>query len=320
MTGSTAITVGLDIGGTKILGVAIDGSGKVVAEQRSESPEGFEEVLVGASAMIEEIARGAGGGVAAVGVGIAGLVDSDGALRYGPNIPEVVLAPVRAELSRRTGLPVIVDNDANVAAWGEVLLGAAAGLGDVLMVTLGTGIGGGMVLGGRVYRGANGFAGEIGHFTVERGGPLCACGERGHWEAIASGSALGLMAREEVHAGRGAEMLASAGGDADAVDGHHVAAAAARGDAQARALLERYADNVALGLSALANILDPERIVIAGGLVAMGALLFEPLTEAFARHLEGVEYRPVIPIVPAALGERAGAIGAALLALDLVEA
>lgn len=318
MDTTARFTVGLDIGGTKVLGVALDQAGGVVAERRSDSPEGFSAVLDSAAMMIEDLGGAAGGVAGAVGVGIAGLVDSDGSLRYGPNIPEVVLAPVRAALVDRTALPVVVDNDANVAAWGEVLLGAAAGFGNVLMVTLGTGIGGGMVLDGRVYRGANGFAGEIGHFTVQSDGPMCACGERGHWEAIASGNALGRLAREVVAAGRGGAILAAAGGDAAAVDGHDVAAAAASGDAEARAIIDRYADNVALGLSGLANILDPERIVIAGGLVAMGDLLFGPLLEAFNRHLEGVEYRPAIPLVPAALGERAGAIGAALLARDLV--
>ena len=128
------------------------------------------------------------------------------------------------------------------------------------------------------------------------------------------------MAREEIAAGRGTAMLSAAGGGVDMVDGHSVATAAGAGDTEALALLREYADNVALGLAGLANILDPERIVVAGGLVAMGDLLFDPLCQAFARHLEGVEYRPAIPIVPAALGERAGAIGAALLARELVSA
>ncbi len=317
MTTARPPTVGLDIGGTKILGVALDDDDVVVAELRRDSPEGFARVLDSATEMITEIGREAGVALGAVGVGIAGLVDVDGALRYGPNIPDVVLAPVRAALADRTGLPVVVDNDANVAAWGEVAMGAAVGAGHALVVTLGTGIGGGMVLGGRLYRGAYGFSGEIGHFTVERGGPICACGERGHWEAIASGSALGRMARDEVGAGGGARMLAVAGGEVLRVDGHSVASAAADGDPSALTVLGRYADNVALGLAGLANILDPEVIVIAGGLVSMGDLLFEPLRAAFARHLEGADYRPAIPIVPAALGERAGAVGAALLARDL---
>ncbi len=223
-------------------------------------------------------------------------------------------APLRDALADATGRMVTVDNDASVATRGEVTYGAATGKRDVVLVTLGTGIGGGFLLDGRMYRGAHNFGAEVGHFTVDINGPLCACGERGHWEAIASGTALGRLARELVSKGGGAALVAAAGGDASAVTGMHVGAAAARGDPDARSLLVQYAENVAVGLAGLANLLDPECIVIAGGLVELGALLFEPLREAFGRHIEGVDYRPAISIVPAMLGERAGAIGAAVLA------
>lgn len=311
------LTIGLDIGGTKILGVATDAQGAVVAEERDESPEGFADIVESAARMVATLRGRASGEVTAIGVGIAGLVDGNGVLRYGPNLPGVVDAPVREALAERTGLPVVVDNDANVAGWGETRFGAAAGARDALLVTLGTGIGGAIVLDGAVVRGAHGFAAEIGHFTVDRDGPMCACGERGHWEAIASGSALGRMARELVAGGTGAAILARAGGDPSAVNGHHVGAAAAAGDPDALELLRVYADNVALGLSALANILDPATIVISGGLVELGDLLFEPLRVAFTAHIEAPEHRPVVPIVPATLGERAGAIGAAAIAADL---
>ncbi len=310
------LTIGLDVGGTKILGVACDATGAVVTEERVESPRGVKDLLDALAELtatlqsrVDDVAR-------AVGVGIAGLVDGDGVLRFGPNLPGIVDAPIRTELAKRTGLPVVVDNDANAAGWGEVRFGAAAGARDALLVTLGTGIGGAIVLDGRVLRGAHGFAAEIGHFTVERGGPLCSCGERGHWEAIASGSALGRLARELVEAGKGDAILARAGGDVDAVNGHHVGAAAARGDADALALLEQYADNVALGLAGLSNVLDPATIVISGGLVELGELLFVPLRRAFTAHIEAPEHRPEVPIVPATLGERAGAIGAAAIAAD----
>lgn len=319
----TAYTIGFDIGGTKILGVVTDRNGTVVAEERDESPEGFGDIVDSAANMAATLqGRIAGdnrlqGEIVAIGVGIAGLVDGDGVLRYGPNLPGVIDAPVRDALAKRTGVPVVVDNDANVAGWGEVRFGAAAGARDALLVTLGTGIGGAIVLDGAVLRGAHGFAAEIGHFTVDRDGPLCACGERGHWEAIASGSALGRMARELVAAGAGAAILAQAHGDAAAVTGHHVGAAASTGDADALELLRVYSDNVALGLSALANILDPAIIVISGGLVTLGDLLFGPLRLAFRAHIEAPEHRPEVPIVPATLGERAGAIGAAAIAADL---
>ncbi|MDQ1465720.1 MAG: glucokinase [Actinomycetota bacterium] len=309
-------TIGLDIGGTKILGVVTDPLGTVVAEERDESPEGFADIVDSAATMATTLRSRASGDVVAIGVGIAGLVDANGVLRYGPNLPGVVDAPVHDALAQRTALPVAVDNDANAAGWGEVRFGAAAGSRDALLVTLGTGIGGAIVLDGCVVRGAHGFAAEIGHFTVERDGPLCSCGERGHWEAIASGSALGRMARELIATGRGNAIAARAGNDPNAVNGHHVGDAAAAGDVDARALLDRYADNVALGLAGLSNILDPAIIVISGGLVTLGDLLFEPLRRAWTAHIEAPEHRPPVPIVPATLGERAGAIGAAALAAD----
>jgi glucokinase len=308
-------TIGLDIGGTKMLGVLLDGGGEVLREERLASPHtGIDALLATAAAIVERL----DGGNAPVGVGAAGLVDRSGVVVYAPNLPNVRRAPLRDALADATGHAVVVDNDAGVAALGEVTYGAAVGHRHVLLVTLGTGIGGGLILDGRTYRGAHNFGAEIGHFTVELNGPLCACGERGHWEAIASGTALGRMARELVARGGGAALVAAAGGDATAVTGQHVGVAAGQGDPDGRSLLVQYAENVAVGLAGLANILDPECIVIAGGLVELGPLLFGPLREAFGRHIEGVDYRPPVAIVAAQLGERAGAVGAAVLARSLL--
>jgi glucokinase len=308
------VTIGLDIGGTKVLGVALDEHGKVLAQDLHASEHGFDALVTTCLGLIDAL----GYAGVPVGVGAAGLVDLQGRLNYAPNIPTVVDAPLQATLREKSGRAVLVDNDANVAALGEVTYGAARGARDALMVTLGTGIGGGIILDGKVLRGAHGFAAEIGHFTVQRGGPRCACGEYGHWEAIASGNALGRMARDLVARGRGQAILAVANGKAEAVTGHEVGAAATAGDGEAKALLEEYADNIALGLAGLANILDPARIVFAGGIIALGPLLFDPLEVAFERHVEGSEHRPKIPIVPAALGVPAGAIGAAVLARSLL--
>ena len=308
-------TIGLDIGGTKVLGVVLSDDGAVLREARLASPHTGLDALVATGAAIVSQLDAAG---APIGVGAAGLVDHEGVVRYAPNLPNVREAPLRDALAQATGHAVVVDNDAGVATLGEVTYGAAVGLRHLLLVTLGTGIGGGLLLDGRMYRGAHNFGAEIGHFTVDPNGPLCACGERGHWESIASGSALGRMARELVGRGGGAALVAAAGGDAGAVTGIHVGTAAAQGDADARSLLVQYAENVALGLAGLANILDPECIVIAGGLVELGPLLFGPLREAFGRHFEGVDYRPSVAIVPAQLGERAGAVGAGILARSLL--
>jgi glucokinase len=314
--GASAVpTVGLDIGGTKVLGVLLDAQGTVLKEQRRLSPHAGVDALVATSAaIVDELAERD----SPVGVGAAGLVTQDGEVLYSPNLPTVRHARLREALARSTHHRLVVDNDANMATRGEVAYGAARGLRQALLVTLGTGIGGGMLLNGELYRGAHGFGAEIGHITIQIGGPMCACGERGHWEAIASGSALGRMARELVEQGQGARILAAAGGAVDQVSGVHVEEAARAGDAEAIRLLAAYADNVALGLASLANILDPEVIVIAGGLVELGPLLFDPLDESFVRHVEGGADRPKIPIVPAELGERAGAVGAAVLARELL--
>ncbi len=299
-------TIGIDVGGTKILGVRRRADGTIVAEMRAASVYDREPLL----AAIAEVASSLGlDDVRAIGVGIAGMVTPTGSLRYGPNLPGVEEVDVRGEIAERTSRPTIVDNDANVAGYAEVVQGAARGSRHALVVTLGTGIGGALIVDGRVYRGANGFAGEIGHWTVDRGGPLCACGASGHWEAIASGTALTRMAHEAQAAG----SLDLSG----AVDGHAIGLAARAGHVGARALLAEYADNVALGLAGLATVLDPECIVISGGVVELGDCLFDPLHEAFAHHLEGETHRPRIPLHAATLGERAGAIGAAALAATI---
>jgi glucokinase len=310
-----AHTIGLDIGGTKVLGVLLADDGTVVREARLASPHTGLDVLVATGALIVTELDAPG---APIGVGAAGLVDRNGVVAFAPNLPNVREAPLRDALADATGQAVAVDNDAAAATLGEATYGAAMGKRDVLLVTLGTGIGGGFLFDGRPYRGAHNFGAEIGHFTVDLDGPLCACGARGHWESIASGTALGRMARELVARGGGAEIVGAAHGDVSAVTGNHVGVAAATGDADARGLLVQYAENVAVGLAGLANILDPECIVIAGGLVELGPLLFSPLQEAFGRHIEGAGYRPSIAIVPARLGERAGAVGAAVFARTLL--
>jgi len=263
-----------------------------------------------------EVLREARPDVRAVGVGAAGMIDLDGVIHYAPNVPGFRRVPVQAALAEATGIPTIVDNDANVAAYGEIKVGVARGVRDALVVTLGTGIGGGVIVEGRVLRGAHGFAAEIGHFQIDPNGPMCACGERGHWEAMASGNALGRMAREAAADGDAPSILELANGRIEAIDGHHVSAAARAGEPDALALVDQYSFNVAIGLVGLANIFDPALIAISGGLVRDGELFLGPMRRHFLGHIEGAEYRPTPEIVPAAMGERAGAIGAALLALD----
>ncbi|MEA2685274.1 MAG: glucokinase [Actinomycetota bacterium] len=316
-TGSGSVVVGVDVGGTKCLAVALAGT-RVVREDRVATPHGGEAQLDTIAALALAVAGDRP--LAALGIGMPGLVDRDGVLRFAPNLPGVTGLPVRDELVRRLGVPVHVDNDATCAAWAERAMGAAAGLDDVVLVALGTGIGGGVIVGGRLARGANGFAGEIGHMVVDRDGPACPCGQRGCWERYASGSGLGWLARVAAAGGRASAVLALAGGDIDAIHGEHVAVAAAAGDQEARAIVAELGWWVGLGLANLANVLDPEAFVIGGGLIEMGDMLLDPVRAAFLDLLQGRAWRPPIPIVAAALGPRAGAIGAGCLGAELVAA
>jgi glucokinase len=289
----------------------------VVDERRVPTPEG-EGPLLEALAGVARAVCG-GGELAGVGVGVPGLVDRSGVLRFAPNLPGVADMAIQSPLEAALGVPVRVDNDATCAVWGERQLGAAHGYDDVVLATLGTGIGGGVVAGGRLLRGANGFAGEIGHMVVDPDGPPCPCGQQGCWERFASGSGLGALAKRAAAEGRAGRVLALAGGDPASVRGEHVSVAAAEGDAEACAVFADFGWWVALGLANLANVFDPQAFVLGGGLVEAGELLLEPVRAAFTGLLTGGSHRPAVDIVPASLGERAGAIGAACLFDDVRE-
>jgi glucokinase len=319
--------IGVDIGGTKVLGVVVDTEGHVVGEARVPTPADPIPAGVGppgtevADAVTEVVVRlqvEAGRG-APVGVGVPGMLDHNGFLVFAPNLHSATGSDLAGLLVERLGgegaaPPVDVQNDANCAALAEHILGAARGTDDALMVTLGTGIGGGIIAGGAIALGARGFAGEIGHMLVDPTGPPCPCGRRGCWERYASGAGLGLLAREGALAGRLPEVVALAGGDPEMVRGEHVTRAASDGDPGARAVMVELGWWVALGLANVTAVLDPERIILGGGLVEAGELFLDPTRRAFLELVEGSAERPPIEIVLAALGERAGAVGAALFA------
>lgn len=320
------ISVGLDVGGTKILGVAIGQDGSVLLEQRRATVDNGEALLDDLAELYVELADGAekeagdgGGGPPSIGVGVPGLVDPGGMLVFCPNLPGTNGTDVHDGLAERlrSRRPVIqVDNDATCTAAGESAVGTGKGRSDVLFVTLGTGIGGGIVAGGRLLRGAGNFAGEIGHTVVDPQGPPCGCGRRGCWERYASGSGLGRIARDAALAGKASRVVALAGGDADAVHGEHVIRALDEGDDQAAAIVEEFAWWIALGLANLANVLDPRVIVIGGGLVRAGEALLEPVRRAFHSQVEGASVRPAVEILAASLGDRGGAIGAAVIGFE----
>jgi glucokinase len=312
-------TIGIDVGGTKVLGVVVDPDDptRVLQERRVPTPPGGQGLLDVLAELAQQLATD-GSGVDAVGVGVPGLVDRDGVLRAGAHLQSVANLPLAAALGERCGLPVVVDNDANGHAVAEHRGGAAVGVQEAIVVTLGTGIGAGLIIDGRLVRGAHGFAGEPGHMVVDPNGPPCPCGQRGCWERFASGSGLARLARDAALGGRLAATVELAGGDAELVRGEHVTATARQGDADALAVLDQLADWIAVGLANLVNIFDPELIVIGGGLVDAADLVLPRAQERVHQRVLAGGRRPLVPIVPAVLGERAGAIGLGLLAADLL--
>lgn len=304
--------VGVDIGGTKLLAVRLEPDGGVVADRRVDAPRTGDELVADVLASARRLAAGE---PASIGVGVPGLVDATGRLVFAPNLSTAAGTDLGDALrAAAPGCRVWVGNDATAACWAEHQLGAGTASDDMLMVTLGTGIGGGIISGGRLVEGANRFAGEFGHMVVNPAGPQCPCGKKGCWERYASGSGLGMLGRELAVAGGAHEVTARAGGDPEKVKGEHVTAAAAEGDGPALEIMRRFAWWVALGLANLTNLLDPAVIVVGGGLVEAGEVLLEPTRQAFEELVEGAAVRPPVKIVAAALGSRAGAVGAGLLA------
>jgi glucokinase len=312
---ATSDVIGVDVGGTKILGVATDRRGRVGAKTVAPTPKQPAEVPVAIAAVVTALIADAGP-PAAVGVGVPGLVDLRGVLHYGPNVPGVVGLDIAGQLRERLGVPAIASNDASCAALAEHRLGAARGHSHAVVVTQGTGIGGGLIVDNAVVRGANGFAGEPGHMLIDRFGPVCACGTQGCWEAVASGAGLANIARQLVGEGRAGRVVALAGGDPGHIRGEHVAAALAESDPDAREIIERFAWWVAQGIASLVTLLDPGVVVLGGGLTAISASFIAELDATVTEAVLGGRFRPRVPIVPAELGPEAGAIGAALLAAE----
>ena len=320
--GIAGVTYGVDIGGTKVLGIALGPRGATMAETRVPTPTGKREIAADQVAdVVEQVVAtldaqvGDTSGDAPVGVGAPGMVDRDGSLRFAPNLSHAHGVDWSGLLgSRLPGRRVLVENDANLAVLAEHRLGAARGYHHVVMVTLGTGIGGGIVADDRVQVGGTGFAGEIGHMVVDPAGPACPCGRRGCWERYASGAGLGVLAREAALAGRLGEVVILAGGDPESVKGEDVSAAAAAGDPAARRVIEEVGQWIGFGLANLAAVLDPECFVLGGGVVLAGDLLVDAARAAFGSLVEGGERRRAAVVVPAHFAERSGAVGAALAA------
>ena len=313
------LTIGVDIGGTKVLAGVVDEHGQVLDRVRKEtpyrttSPAVVEDTI--AEAVVELAQRHP---VSAVGIGAAGFIDASGStVRFSPHLSWRD-EPLREALAKRIGLPVLIDNDANTTAWAEMRYGAGRGAAHVLCITMGTGIGGAIVIDGQVFRGANGMAGEFGHMQVIPDGRRCECGNRGCWEQYASGNALVREARELVAAQSPvAHRLRELVGDEPAnLTGPIVTEVAQAGDLAAIGLCSDIGGWLGTGLAILTAAFDPERIIVGGGVGEAGELLLGPARDTLRRMLTGRGFRAEPEVVSAHLGPDAGFIGAADLARE----
>lgn len=310
-----SLSIGIDIGGTKLAAGVVDVAGNILACVRRPTPSqdaAAVEVLVADA--VRELRTDHD--VVAVGVGAAGWVDaSRSTVLFAPNLAWRN-TPLHDDLSRLLDIPVVVENDANAAAWGEYRFGAGEQHPDTAVLTIGTGIGCGLIIDGKLRRGRFGIGGEPGHMRVVPGGRQCGCGNLGCFEQYSSGTAL-VRAAREIARERPADavrLLELAGGDVDAINGPIVTQAAQEGDAAAIDCFEEIGRWLGQGIADLAAILDPGRFVIGGGVVDAGELLLHPARENYAAVLSGRGYRPLADVVAARLGPDAGMIGAADLA------
>ena len=308
------LTIGVDVGGTKIAAGVVDEKGQILRRDRRESPAKDRDAIQQTIAdLIHELAFGLE--IEGVGVGAAGFVDvTRSTVLFAPNLSWRA-EPLKAELERRTGLHVVVENDANAAAWGEFAFGAGVDADDLLLVTVGTGVGGGIVLDGKLHRGTFGIAAEIGHLRVVPGGRPCPCGNLGCWEQYASGSALVRDTRAAAKGDPGADdLLERADGDPQAITGPMITEAAKEGDAFAVGRLAQLGKWLGEGIASLAAVLDPGVVVIGGGVADADELLLEPIRAHYRANLTGRGHRPELAIRAATLGNDAGLIGAGDLA------
>ncbi|MHC6231298.1 ROK family glucokinase [Arthrobacter sp. MMS24-T111] len=310
--GRKGLAIGIDIGGTKVAAGVVDAEGRILSEARRSTPgtdpRAVEQVIV---ELVEELGRGHR--IWSVGIGAAGWMDlAGGTVLFSPHLAWRN-EPLRENLQRLLRRPVLLTNDADAAAWAEWRFGAGQGEDRLVCITLGTGIGGAMVMDGRVERGRFGVAGEFGHQIIMPGGHRCECGNRGCWEQYASGNALGREARLLARANSpvAQDLLAAVGGRPEAITGAIVTELALAGDRASRELIEEVGEWLGLGLANLAAALDPGMFVIGGGLCSAGDLLVQPARKAFSRNLTGRGFRPEAAIELAALGPNAGLIGAA---------
>lgn len=308
---------GVDVGGSRCIAVVIDADNNIVAESRITTPDRPDALVATMDKVVRELVAVAGS-IDAAGFGIPGQLDLDGRVRFIPNLIDIGELAIQDRLEDLIKLPIHVDNNANCAARAELDMGAARGVRDAVMITLGTGLGNSIIVDGEVQRGAHGLAGELGHCMIDPNGPRCSCGRTGCFELFASWSGLKRLAQEAARAGQAPNLLTYTDGDVEILLGEHVLRGVRDGQADAKAVLNRFSWWLAAGLANVVALLDPELIVLGGGLVADWDLYKDFVDDHYRGMVLAGEHREPVRIEPAAMGERAGALGAALAARSLV--
>ena len=314
------LIIGVDLGGTNAKTAVVTRDRRVLAKDSrpSEAEGGPEAVMRAMVDSIDAALKQAGASrsdVLAAGFGAPGPMNWQTGIVYSPpNLPGWKDVPLAAEMRKRLGFPCFIDNDANVACYGEFWLGAGQGADSIVLLTLGTGVGGGIVVFGQLLRGIDGTAGEIGHLKVMRDGRMCGCGSRGCLEAYGSVTGMVRTAVEGINEGRKTSLLKMAGGDVSKITGKMISEALAAGDEFAGWVMKETATWLGLGISSLVNLLNPEKVILSGGMIAAGEALFEPIRATIKANSFEVPARRA-QIIPAGLGADSGVIGAAGVAL-----
>jgi len=318
-TGHDPVFIGIDLGGTTLKGALVSSRGELLRDLRVDSEQQsaerlFQQIIEAVQTLRED--KHAGGRAAGIGIGIPGLVNrKTHRIEFMPNLPPLAEIDVTGELARLTGLPVILDNDANSAAYAELQAGAARNRRDVFFITLGTGIGAGLIINGEIYRGAMGFAGEFGHMTIDPEGIECGCGNIGCLETIASGPNIVRRTRERLYRDRTSSLSRLAIPRDREFTAEDIARAAREGDEMAQVMMERTGMFLGIAIAAVINLLNVEMIVMGGGVMEAGDLILKPTTKETRRRAFPPSFNSC-EIVIAKLGPSAGMIGAALLARD----
>ena len=310
--------IGIDIGGTSARSIVLDPSSfKIKKQLTATSSDNGRELVHIIKSLVEELEKITNQSFPTLGLGIAGLAHRSGIVKYSPNLPNLIEFPITTEVENELGIPVVLGNDATVGTIAEWKIGAGKGSDNFTLVTLGTGIGTGFVLDGRLILGNNGFAGEAGHMTIDVNGPVHVTGQKGPWEYFASGNALNRIVQHEASKGTYPWGVNEAGNWKN-VTSKHLASGVKDFEPDSLRILDHFCHEVSKGLVNLVLLLDLERIVLGGGVCEIGEPLRSGVEEWIERTLIGSDHRPKIEVKLAELGSNAGAIGAALSTTDLI--